>query len=634
MTTWTPPGAKRKRADRAKPRDMVPPKPERPPPKPAPRPPLPEGWRPNWRPPKDPVRASVEYQRDRWERYDALTEESKRERAEAKQRAKEEKEHVELLGREQAFETLIGDGSFLGLLERINVRVTSAQRVLLGVCFDGWQPSQLSPEDLELFHILFGCDVSQVPEHFRRWLCWVIGGRSGKSYLGALAIFWRGLVSDLSSLAPGEDATGLIVCPDLRLARHTLKYIRGAIGLPQCAAALKVITDGADACVIERPDGKRVSFEALPATAGGGAVRARTLVAAMLDEAAFFRDEDYSVNDRDIYDAVDPRVTIPGGFVLVSSTPWAEAGLLHEEWKRDWGHPETGVCAHVTTNLMRKGNEMIEAAIARARIKNPKNAQREFDAVFGAVDSGLFFPQDAVREYTRTGCIVLPVEHKLRPIIVVDASLSQNSDDRFGWGVVTAASDPFERRSNGETRERRLVTVHEADAWEVDRQPREMAQRLRDEVCVRYGTNHIIIDQYSDVAFAQLCADVGLIADVVRWTGGDSDGSKAERFRRARTALQAGQVVICDSPRLLADLQACRGKLLPGGGETIGVPRTRRGHGDCLSAVILGISEAFANPGRFAPDELSPEDQQRAIEQQMFRAAQRRAKERRGHQWR
>lgn len=615
MPEWIAPGAKRAAEKRAAKSAAKPKKVKVPP----------GAWRPEWsrQTPQESARKSVEWQNKKWDEYQRARED----RAEQKARAKQQQAEADRQSREQAFSELVGDGSFLGLLGRLGVKITQAQCVLLGVCFDGWQPTELCDDELELFHVIFG-PVEHVPESFSRWLTWVIGGRSGKSYLGALAILWRGLVSDLSSLAPGEDATGLIVCPDLRLARHTLKYIRGAIGLPQCAIALKVITDGADACVIERPDGKRISFEVLPATAGGGAVRARTLIAAMMDEVAFFRDEDYAVNDRDIYDAVDPRVTIPGGFALISSTPWAEAGLLHEEWKRDWGHPETGICAHASTGLMRAGDQMIEAAIARARIKNPKNAQREFDAIFGAVDSGLFFPQDSIREHTRTGCVVLPIEHGLRPVIVVDASLSQNSDDRFGWGVVTAAQDAFERRANGETRERRLITVHEADAWEVDRDPREMARRLRDEVCVRYGTKHIIIDQYSDVAFAQLCADVGLIADVVRWTGGDGDGSKAERFRRTRTALQAGQIVLCDSQRLLGDLQTCRGKLLPGGGESIGVPRTRRGHGDCLSAVVLGISEAFVNPGRFSPAVLPPEEQAAEEERRRFREAQKRVQER------
>ena len=61
------------------------------------------------------------------------------------------------------------------------------------------------------------------------------------------------------------------------------------------------------------------------------------MVAAVLDEVAFFTDDAYVVNDRDIYEAVAPRVTVPGGFVAISSTPWAQLGLLYERHQLNWG---------------------------------------------------------------------------------------------------------------------------------------------------------------------------------------------------------------------------------------------------------------------------------------------------------
>lgn len=547
-------------------------------------------------------------------------------------KAQREKELAEKQRKEDETELLelISDG-FVGMLERLDVKLSPAQRVLCLVCFDGWQPNRFSDDDRALFTQMFG-PIDHVPPELLRWLTWVIGGRSGKSWLGSMALLYRALAADLSSLAPGEEATALIVSPELRLARHALRFIRGMMeSRPLLERMLRNPTT--DSLRLQRPDGYVVAFEALPASKGGGSVRARTLVGALLDEVAFFRDEDYAINDRDIYQAVSPRVTIPGGFTLASSTPWGEAGLLYEEWRDNYGHPTTGLVAHVSTGLMRSTSEIILQEIEHSRRKDPRNAEREFDAKFGATDDSAFFAADDVSATTST-LTVIPVPTGARCIIVVDASLSQSSDDRFGWCVVTAQVDEYMRRANGETHENRLVTVHEADAWEVDRGPREMAQRLRDEVCVRYSQFNIIIDQFSDVAFAQLCADVGVIADVVRWVGGDSDGSKAERYRRVRTAQRARQVLLCNSSRLRQDMSACRSKLLPGGGESIGVPRTRRGHGDVLSAVVLGISEAFVSPGRFAPAALTPEQQQAEIERKMFRDAQRRAKERRGHQWR
>jgi hypothetical protein len=496
-------------------------------------------------------------------------------------------------------------------VSRLGVTLSPAQRVLCLVCFDGVQPGQLDAGNAamepgqyerELFTSMFG-DVESVDSTLLRWLVWVIGGRSGKSYLGALALLWRALVSDLTCLAPGEEATALIVCPRLELAIHTLRFITGAVkGHPllkqftRSGKGTDKTAETRDLFVIERPDGYRVSFAAMPATAGGGAVRGMTLVSAMLDETAFFRDDNFAVNDSDIYEAIQPRVTVPGGFILVSSTPWAEGGILYQLYDTNWGHPVTGLCANVSTGLMRAGDAIIERTIANERKTNPRNAEREYDAKFSATVSTLFFVADTVKAATQVGAARIPVTPGTRVVIFVDASFSTDTDDKFGWAVASSRASP-RKRDGSVRRERRLATLHECAGWTVDRKPREMAMRLRDEVCERYGTTHIYIDQFSDRAFQQLCSDVGLFAEIAPWKGGEADDSKNEKYRRIRTALMTEDVELCDQEQLATDIKTCKSKLLPGGGEQIGVPRTRRGHGDVLSAAVGAITQAMDYPG-------------------------------------
>lgn len=587
------------------------------------------GWRPCWTRKKDRQadagKKLLDYQDEKWSRYQAMAQARAEDRRTAKEQAKAQALAAKRDGMARSSEELL-DGGFIDFLGRVGVRLTPTQLVLCAVSFDGAQPANFAGELRDICTSLFGA-VDEIPLDVRRWLTWVIGGRSGKSYLGALAILWRGLVSDLSALAPGEQATGLIVCPDLRLARHTLKYIKGACGLPQVAACLEEISSNSDALVVERHDGKQVAFEALPATAGGGAVRARTLIAAMLDECAFFRDDNFAVNDADIYQAVSPRVTIPGGFTLISSTPWAEAGLLYEEYRDNFGRPSTSLVAHAKTSDMRSDSPVILAEIEHARRKDARNAEREFDANFAAASSGLFFPSDVVAACT-DDLEVLPVPRTAKPIIVVDASFSPESADKFGWAVVWGAADRNGTGADGDWRDRRTASVIECGAWDVDRSPRELARRLRDDVCARYGVRSIITDQFSDRAFAELCGDVGLTTETVAWHGGDAADSKAERYRRVRTAMRARQVRLCRSEALAADIRDCRGKLLAGGREQVTVTRTKRGHGDVLSAVILGLSEALLNPGRFPVAEQTEEERAVEHERALFQAAQKRAKQR------
>jgi len=531
----------------------------------------------------------------------------------------------ETLKQQAAALEALTEGGFVAFVGRLGVRLSPAQRVLCAVCFDGEQPGDMSESDRELFVEIFG-PLDEIPEQWRKWLVWTIGGRAGKSYLLTLALLWKGLTADLSGLAAGESASGLIVCPRIELARHALAFAIGACEAHDALRPLIKRPVRSDALTLKRPDGQLITIECLPATRGGGAVRGRTMFGAVLDEVAFFTDDAYVVNDRDIYEAAAPRVTVPGGFVAISSTPWAQLGLLYERHQLNWGHPVAAIAAHVSTSLMRANDPIVLATIKAARLENPKNAQREYDAEFSAASSGLYFPPEHVTAVIAVGRPILPRRQDQRVLIIADASFSLESDDRFGWAVVSSLASEY-RPDMPERREQRIACVHECSAWEVDRDPREMAKRLRDEVCDRYNERHVLIDQYSDRAFVQLCADVGVIAEVVQWHGGEGEDSKSERYRRVRTAMLARCLLLCDNPQLRGDLASCRSTLLPGGGERIYVQRTRRGHGDVLSAVVLGVSEAILSPGRLLPEE-SPEDAAARVERESRERHRRQAEKR------
>jgi hypothetical protein len=141
-----------------------------------------------------------------------------------------------------------------------------------------------------------------------------------------------------------------------------------------------------------------VRFAVLPASKGGSAQRGRALVGAILDEAAFFRGEDSAVNDKDVLDAVTPRVIV-GGEVIVTTTPWARAGEVYELFERNWSHPVDAVVAHAPTWELRS-DERIMAQIEREKTRDPWNYAREFGAEFLERDQGTFFEADCVEACT------------------------------------------------------------------------------------------------------------------------------------------------------------------------------------------------------------------------------------------
>ena len=274
--------------------------------------------------------------------------------------------------------------AYTEFLRALGITLAPAQDVGFRVTFNGEEPSALVGADADLSRMLFDDVQGDVPTLARDVVVIVKGARIGGSRFSALRALHLALTIDLSTLAPGEEAFVLFVAPDMRLARQTMRYALGAV---QADRALAVMLDGEpsrDGFAIRRGR-RRIQFVCLPATRGGSAVRARSIVCAVLSEAAFFRDADYAVNDAEIFRAIAPRV-LPGGQTILESTPWLESGLLFELHRDNFGAPLTALAMHAPTLLMRPAART-RAIVEAERKRSPENAEREFDALFVGGDA-------------------------------------------------------------------------------------------------------------------------------------------------------------------------------------------------------------------------------------------------------
>lgn len=485
--------------------------------------------------------------------------------------------------------------SFLDFAQRVvGVQLTDAQRVLCAVAFDKAEPRDLVGPDRELARQLFG-DVDEVPASARGVVALVMGARSGKSYVtGGLYSAWRAIVADLSGLAPGESATALAVAPDLRLARQTLRFARGAIErVPHLARLVEGVT--ADSFSIRRPDGRLVAIEALPATRGGSAVRGRTLVSAVCDEFAFFRDDQSAVNDRDLYNALAPRV-LTGGDVVLESTPWSESGVLYELFRDEWGRPQTALVAHGPTVLMRPGeSKRIDQEFAR----DPVNAEREFNAAFMSTGTGSFIDSAALAR-----CVDPDHRRPLEPdpqfsaVAAIDLAFS---------GDASAITIP---RVEGNM----LMVAH----WEEIRprkgsplKPSEVIRRFA-EVALEHGCRRLYGDRHYAEAAREWLSGTG-VSLVTIDAGLDA---KVKRYQRARTLIEEQKVILPDVPRLLGQLREIRIKAVPGGTWSITHPRRGGAHGDLAASLVVALAEGsrLLPRGEGAPRRVRRPDERPAYE--------------------
>ena len=458
------------------------------------------------------------------------------------------------------------------ITDTLHVRMTRAQRVVARVVFDGIEPKDLSADDRAIASKLFG-DVDTIPPEARAVFVGIFGARSGKSYLfAALYCLWRALTADLSTLAPGEFAVALIVCPDLRLAKQTLRYASGAANTCPSIKAL-IESDTADALVIRRPDGKAVSIEALPATRGGSALRGRSLVCAILDEAAFMYDDQYVANAEALFKAVAPRI-LPGGIIIVATTPWAEAGLAYDEFVRNFGHPITAIAAQAPTELMRDDSPTILAMVARERLRDPDNALREFDAQFIGIGTGFFFDYQAVRDCVRDDLYAITMANRALVGVGGDLALVR---DAAALVVTHLRSEVYNVAEIKELR------PSKGNPLKLSAVVKEFST-----IAANHGAHTITVDHHVlQPAREHLTGNMQLVPI----HGGNE--AKYNSYVTARNLINMGLVRIPGQYRALA-AQLCQvvSRPISGGGIRIDSPRRAGSHGDIASAFILALHAA------------------------------------------
>jgi hypothetical protein len=466
---------------------------------------------------------------------------------------------------------------FVDFSERVlRVRLTPAQRVLALVAFDSIEPGELEGEARQLALRLFG-GIDTIPQSARSVLAIVKGSRVGGSYIfAAIYSLWRALTADLSGLAPGEQASALIVAPDMRLARQCLRY---ALGAAKSVSAIAVLieSEAADGFVLRRSDGAAVAIEVLPATRGGSAVRGRSLVSMVMTEPSFMRDENAAINDLDLFRAGAPRV-LRGGLVVLESTPWAEAGLLYDLFSKNFGEPSTALAAHAPTLLMRP--DETAAVVARERERDPDNAAREFDAEFILGGSGLFFGPEL-----------------LSPAMVPGLDVFSEGGQTFVGGDIGLVTDASAFVAVRRTRD--LLIVQDI----LEMRPRKGSPLKLSEVIARAsdfarknGTQQIIVDHYELAAGREhLRGDITLKAA----PGGQE--AKVARFIQLRENFRQGRIRIPQQHvRLATQLAIVASKPTSGGGTQIILPRRAGTHMDVASAGVLAFGAATKRYGRMA----------------------------------
>jgi hypothetical protein len=111
-------------------------------------------------------------------------------------------------------------------------------------------------------------------------------------------------------------------------------------------------------------------------------VRGRTIVCAIFDEVAFWRDENSATPDAEVAGAVAPGLArVSGSMLILISTAHRRAGLLYERHKAYYGRPDDDVLVVRGTTL--QFNPTFDAKVIAKQIESdPQLYNAEYNSVW------------------------------------------------------------------------------------------------------------------------------------------------------------------------------------------------------------------------------------------------------------
>jgi len=430
----------------------------------------------------------------------------------------------------------------------------------------------IADADLELFRACTGRERPPTVQVREAWL--IVGRRGGKSMVAAaIAVFLAvvfGVLRRGKDFGPGELGVVMVLASDRRQAQQILRYAKGLIELSPM-----LVKEASDATTESIRLG-RVVIEIH--TSSFRAVRGFTIVGAICDEVAFWRDDTSANPDEEIVAALEPGMaTIPGALLLGLSTPYWRRGVLWSKYQAHHGRESDVLVWKAPTRVMNAG--VLQALIDRALEEDEPRARAEYMAEF-RTDIEAFLSRDVVE-----ACVVperreLPALPGARYVAFCDPS--------------GGASDSFTLAIGHEDERRVIVDVlrERRAPFSPEDVVREFAELLR-----AYRLSTVTGDRYA----AAWCSERFQVHGI-RYQ--PADRAKSDLYAAALAAFNGARVEIPDDRKLVAQLCSLERRTARGGRDSI--DHARGAHDDLANAVAGLVSELTARKRSVTFAELYP----------------------------
>jgi hypothetical protein len=439
---------------------------------------------------------------------------------------------------------------------------------------DSWKPWRallaasfglpLSPDELALYRACVGRVVPLGAPAAYLWL--VIGRRGGKSFAMALIAVYLAVFRDWCKyLSPGERAIVLLVAADREQAKILHRFCQGILGPPILQSSVLNVT----ASEIELKGG--VTIEVV--TRSYRSVRGRSVAVAILDELAFWRDDDSANPDSEVLNAVRASMATFGSdaMVIAGSSPYARRGVLWDAFRRWFGKDDArNLVWRAATRTMNPTvpQNFIDAEFER----DPISANSEYFAEFRS-DVDAFVRVEVVEDAVVRG------RHELMP------SPSSYKYHSFCDPAGGSGQDSFVLGiAHGEGDGAVLDCVREfKPPFSPENVVAELAGVLRS-----YGLSVVTGDAYSGEFVRELFRGKGISYNV-------SKKSKSEIYIDLLPMLNSGRVALLDHLKMIAQLCGLERRTTRGTGRD-SIDHAPNSHDDLINAAAGALCLANLGP--------------------------------------
>jgi Phage Terminase len=401
------------------------------------------------------------------------------------------------------------------------------------------------------------------PSQRVRELWAIIGRRGGKSRIAAaLAIFLAAFTTH--RLAPGEIGQVLVLAASRDQAQTVFGYINGFL---TASPILRLEIANQTAHEITLSNGIMIAVH----SNSFRTIRGRTLIAAIFDEVAFWRDESSATPDTEVYRAVLPALATTNGMLIGISSPYRKIGLLHQKHRDHFGVDGDEI-------LVVKGGTRVfnptlsDSVIATQRQADPTGAAAEWDAEF-RTDISTFLDDELIDGAIEHG---RPLELPPRPF---PSFYRAYTDSAGGTG-----RDAYTLAIAHKEAEHYVLDVvrgtQPGQKFDPQQVTSDYAALLKE-----YRIGSVTGDNYASQWVAGAWRDTGIVYV-------QSDIPKSQIYLESLPLFTRGLVRLPDHARLCKELRLLERQTHRGGKDSVDHPR---GQHDDYANAVCGVFRTLSN---------------------------------------